>query len=222
MQQSKNIKETIEFFMSKMPNLDQQTQADVRSGKKEFHEADFYIRKKLGGGTGIQDLIKETDSLAASITNIDKAKLYKGQDLLLFGIGMAYAYSAATTTPDTQDYSSNIYKINDVEADAGAGVVAGVGVPVRYIPVSVVNSEFAFTAGGNLIYKGRTKKFFAEASAGYAAEANDENCVLLKLPKLVKAEALLKMQLEFGADAPALANNHFVEVRLSGLYLADR
>lgn len=222
MQQFRNIKETIDFFMTKMPHLDQQTQADVRSGKKEFHEADFYIRKKLQGGTGIQDLIKETDSLEACVTSIDKAKLYKGQDLLLLGIGLAYAYNAATTTPDTQDYTGNIYKINDVEADAGAGVVAGVGVPVRYIPVSIVNSDFTLTAGGNLIFKSRTRKFLAEATAGYAIEANDENCVLLKLPKLVKAESLLKMQMEFGANAPALANNHFIEVRLLGLYLADR
>lgn len=219
MQQLKSINETLEYFMKKMLILDQQTQADIKSGKKEFHAADFYIRKKLGGGTGIQDIIKETDSLAAAVTNIDKAKLYKGQDLLLTSIGLAYAYSASTTTVDTQDYSSNIYKINDVVAD---DVMTAVGVPVRYIPVGICNAEFSMSAGGNLIYKSRVRKFLSEATAGYAAEANDENCVLLQVPKLVQAEKLLKMQLEFGANAAALSNNHFIEVRLQGLYLADR
>ena len=222
MQALKNINEAIAFFESKAHLLDAQTQADIKSGKKEFQLADFYIRKKLSGGSGIIDLIKETDSLSPSVTNIDKAKLYAGQHLLLMAVGLAYGFSAAAVTVDTIDYSSNIYKINDVEADAGAGVVAGVGVPVRYIPTSIVNSEFEITAGGNRIYKSRTKKFFSEAISGYGIEANDENCVLLQAPKIIAAEKLIKMQMEFGANSPALVNNHFIEVRLIGIYTADR
>ena len=58
MQALKNINEALAFFEGKAHLLDAQTQADIKSGKKEFHLADFYIRKKLSGGSGIIDLIK--------------------------------------------------------------------------------------------------------------------------------------------------------------------
>jgi len=218
------LKETIreravEFFMSKLKEMDSQTQADIESGKKELHTADFYIRKKLSGGTGIVKIITETDTLAPAVTNIDKAKFYPGQHMALSAIGIAYGYSATSDQVDNADLSSNIYKINNVVADDD---MTSLGVPVRYIPVSIVNAEFTLTAGSKLIYKSRAKKFFAESTGGYAAEANDENAVLLVVPKLILAEKLLGMQLEFGQNAPALTNNHFIEVRLQGVYVVDK
>ncbi len=218
------LKETIkeravEFFMSKLREMDTQTQSDIESGKKELHTADFYVRKKLSGGTGIVKLITETDTLAPAVTNIDKAKFYPGQHMALSAIGMAYGYHATSDQVDNADYSSNIYKINDIVAD---DALTSLGVPVRYVPTSIVNSEFTLTAGSKMLYKSRTKKFFAEANSGYAIEANDENGVLLVVPKLILAEKLLGMQLEFGQNAPALVNNHFIEVRLMGVFVADK
>ncbi len=219
MQTLTNYKEQIAFFMSKMPNLSKQTQEDINSGKKEFMLADFYIRKLISSAAGIVDFLKETDTLAPGLSNIDKGKLYQGQDMLLTSIGIAYGYHASVTTPETQDYSSNIYKINDIVAD---DVLTSLGVPVRYIPISIVNSEFTLINGGNTIYKSRTKKFFAENTSGLGIEGNDENNVLLPVPKVIHADRAIRMQFEFSANAAALSNKNFLEVRLQGLVLVDR
>ena len=166
--------------MSKLGEMDAQTQADIKNGRKELHTADFYIRKKLSSGTGIVKLIVETDTLAPGVTNIDKGKLYPGNHLVITAIGLAYGYSASSANVDNGDYSSNIYKINDVapddtmvKSDVATASYQGVGVPVRYIPVGIVNSEFTLTAGGKLIFKSRAKKFFAEATSGFAASRSE-------------------------------------------------
>lgn len=185
--------------------LDEQTKRDIASGKKEYYLADFYIRKKITGD-GIVDIMKETDSLQAGVTNIDKAKLYSGTFLALTGLGLSYGFTAAggSTNADAVDYSNAI---------AGATT----------IPTRLVNSEFTCKVGGSLVLKSRTKRFLARAATEYSIEANDENTLLLPVPKLIEGDKKIELSIEFPQNGAAFAaGNHFVEIRMQGVYIGDR
>lgn len=183
--------------------MDRQTIMDIKSGKKEYYMGDFYIRKKISGD-GIVDILKETDSLQAGVTNIDKAKLYPGTFLALTAVGISYGFHASNTAADSIDYSTAI---------AGANP----------IPTRLVNSEFTAKVGGSTLLKARTKKFFTRGSVEYGVEANDENALLLPVPKLIEGDKKIELSLEFPQNGAAFATgNHFVEIRLQGVYIGDR
>lgn len=218
------IKESIQercsaFLMEKLSKMDIQTQTEVKEGRKEIHSSDFYIRKKLSGTTGIIDVILPTDSFQKGTTNIDKARLGKGQYLAVGGLMIKYAYHASTTTPDTQEYANNVFKTNDLDPDL---VTAGFAIPARYVPISIQNAEIVVQAGGNLIYKGRMSEFFATSTVGFGVDANDENKKIFALPKLIPADTLISIQVLFGDNVTALSNNHFLEVSFVGAYVGDR
>lgn len=208
MQSSKNtILDRAAVFLnhpSIRARIDKQTLEDISTGRKELFMADFYIRKQLSSVGGIVDIVKEIDSLQPGVTNIDKAKLYPGNYLGLSSIGLSYGYDATEIHPDGISYSN---AINGTQV----------------IPIRFVNSDFMIKAGGNLLMKCRTKKFLSHTALEYGIEANDENNLLLKQPKLIPSEKKIEIQIEFPANAPAMASgNHFVEIRLEGLYIGDR
>lgn len=184
--------------------LDKQTLTDIASQKKEFFMADFYIRKKLHSVSGIVDIIKETDSLQAGVTNIDKSKLYPGVYLALTSVGISYGFDASEQNADAITYSSAIKS-------------------TPATPVKFVNSEFTLKAGGNVLLKCRTKRFLSLTSTEYAIEANDENNLLLPVPKLIAGEKKIEALLEFADNGAAMPEgNHFIEIRLQGVYIGDR
>ena len=184
--------------------LDKQTVADIASGKKEYFMADFYIRKRLQSTSGIVDIIKETDSLQASVTNIDKAKLYPGVYLGLTAVGIGYGFDAAEQNADAISYTSAIK-----------------AAPLT--PIKFVNSEFTLKSGGNVLLKARTKRFLALTTTEHFIEGNDENNLLLPIPKLIAGEKKIEALLEFGNNGAAMPEgNHFIEIRLMGAYIGDR
>ena len=190
--------------------MDAETVSAINDGTKEFFMADFYIRKKLAGFSGIVDLIKSTDQKDVAVTNLDKGFIPKGVYMALCAVGLAYAYDAQTgngaiNTPGAFRYSSSEY--------------------LATIPTKLINSEFHLLNGNKVLAKGiRAKKFFANAYAEYGVEANDENVVILPQPKFVSHDKPLVAQFEFSAtdNIAAPSNSHYVEIRLIGVYVADR
>ena len=190
--------------------MNSETRTAIDEGTKEFYIADFYIRKKLPGFSGIVDVIKSVDQKDVGVTNLDKGFIPKGVYLALCAVGIAYAYdgqsgNAGINTPGAFRYSSSEY--------------------LSTIPTKLINSEFHLLNGNKVLMKSvRTKKFFANAYAEYGVEANDENVVLLTQPKFVDHEKQLYAQFEFSStdNLSAPANSHYVEIRLLGVYVADR
>lgn len=187
-----------------LARMDAQTQADIKAGKKEFYLADFYARKKLPGFAGIIDIIKETDNLKCGVTSLDKGKLPDNAIMALCSVGISYGYEAAITDkPSEQRYASSEY--------------------LNTIPTKVLNSEFKLLNGDKKLLAARTKKFFANAYADFGSEANDENAVILPQPKLILSDKRIKAQFEFAEDGLAApANAHYIELRLTGVVVADR
>lgn len=189
-----------------LSRMDEQTQSDIRTGKKEFFLADFFIRKRISGFAGTIDLIKEIDNKQTGINNIDKALLPNGTYMALCVVGLAYGLDPAATTPDIPAgvrYSSSEY--------------------LNTFPTKIINSEFNLLNGDKPVLKARTKKFFANAYAEYGGEANDENGVILPQPKLIDYRKKVKAQLEFAEDNTVVPGGaHYLEVRLIGVYVGDR
>jgi hypothetical protein len=189
-----------------LARMDDQTRSDMNAGKKEFFLADFYIRKKLSGFAGTIDLIKEIDNKQVGVNNMDKGVLPTGTYMALCVVGASYALDSAAVTPDIPAglrYSSAEY--------------------LNTIPTKIINSEFTLLNGDKPVMKVRTKKFFANAYAEFGGEANEENGVVLPQPKLLDYRKKIKLQLEFAEDATAIpSGNHYLEIRLAGVYVGDR
>lgn len=189
-----------------LARMDEQTQADIRNGRKEFFLADFFIRKRIPGFAGTIDLIKEVDNRQVGINNLDKALLPTGTYMALCIAGLSYGLDPASTNPDIPAgirYSSSEY--------------------LNTIPTKIINSEFNLLNGDKPVLKVRTKKFFANAYAEFAGEANEENGVVLPQPKLLDYRKKVKAQLEFAEDNTAVpAGAHYLEVRLVGVFVGDR
>ncbi len=206
---SKNILERGAEFLKQpevLARMDSETQNAIREGRKEFITADFYIRKKVAGFAGIIDLIQPTDDKKVGVTNLDKGKLpLQGSYMAVVCIGLSYGFSNAQIAPIASElrYASSEYLNN--------------------LPVKLVNSEFKLLVQDKPLLNARTKKFFANAYADYGVEANDENAVLLSTPKLIDSNKAIKAQLEFAEDTlGAPAGQHFIEVRIIGVMIADR
>lgn len=186
--------------------MDDQTQADIKAGKKEFFLADFYIRKKIQGFAGTIDLIKEIDNRLVGVNNLDKGVLPTGTYMALCAVGISYALDPANTVPEIPSgvrYSSAEY--------------------LNTLPTKIVNSEFNLLNGDKPVLKVRTKKFFSNGYAEFGGEANEENGVILPQPKLLDYRKKVKAQLEFAEDTTVVpAGTHYLEVRLMGVYVGDR
>jgi len=207
MQQSKNaILEAGAKFLSSddvLARLPKQIQEDIRSGKKEFAYAEFYMRKLLSGQSGIVQVIKETDDKTAGVTNMDKGKLPEDVYMAVVGVGIAYAYSATLTNVRAVRYSNSEY--------------------LNTITTQFINSDFRLKNGDRTIIEARTKKFLANAYSEYGGEANEENAVILPQPKLIDPKKIVNAEFEFpdtGLTAPT--NNHFVEIVMYGVKVVDR
>ncbi len=189
-----------------LARMDEQTQADIKAGKKEFFLSDFFIRKRISGFAGTIDLIKEIDNRQVGINNLDKGLLPNGIYMALCQVGLGYAYDPIATTPD----------IPAGLRYAGAEIFAS-------FPTKIINSEFNILNGDKPLLKTRTKKFFINGSSEYGSEANDENGVLLPQPKLLDYRKKVKAQLEFAEDnTPITPGAHYLEVRLIGVHVGDR
>lgn len=145
------------------------------------------------------DIIKETDSLQVGVTNIDKSKLYPGVYLALTSVGISYGFDASEQNADAITYSSAIKSTPTT-------------------PIKFVNSEFTLKAGGNVLFKCRTKRFLSLTATEYAIEANDENNLLLPVPKLIAGEKKIEALLEFADNGAAMPEgNHFIEIHFEGV-----
>lgn len=205
---SKTILERGAVFLQSpeiLARIDDQTKADIQAGKKEFFIGDFYIRKKLNGFAGTIDVIKPTDDKKVGINNLDKGLLPQGTYMALLSIGVSYGFDAVPG--------------NDIPA----GVRYSSAEYLNTVPTKIINSEFNLLNGDKPLAKLRTKKFFANAYAELASEANEENGVNLPQPKLVDYRKAIKAQFEFADDVTAVPSGaHYVEIRLSGVYVGDR
>ena len=203
----KDIFERCSDFLKEKNTLDKmdaQVVADIQNDKKEFYQADFFIRKKVSGFAGTVDLIESTDVKATGVTNMDKGELPSKSYLAIGAVGLSYGYSTSgSAAPSEIRYCNSEY--------------------LNTIPTKIINSEFELKSDDKVILRCRTKKFFSNSYADYGVEANDENAVILPSPKLASSDKKILPQLKFASDSLAAPSNyHFIEVRILGVYVGDR
>lgn len=182
----------------------------LKEGKKEFAYAEFYFRKRLSAiSAGIIDIIKSTDVLTAGERNFDKGILPIDVYMSLVSVQVNYAFDSNSTTgpqPSAQNYSNSEY--------------------FNTIHKQFRNSDFRLKAGNRPILECLTKTFLADSLGGYAANANEENGLMLPTPKLLGPKAKLEAQIEFPSNSVTATsdstNNHSVEIIMRGVKLVDR
>jgi hypothetical protein len=174
---------------------------DIKSGKIQIRDHKIYIRRQLTGG-GIQDILRETNTKEAGITNIDKNRLPKGQYFMLKGISLAYG-TAVAAIPPASPIAIAYTKIN-----------MPTHIPV--IPFEVLNAELSLQVSGTkLIDELPIKDLFLEGS--FEAVNEEKGIYLFEVPKLIPAEQIIQIQMNFGVNTLPVANDHYVEVNLHGL-----
>lgn len=196
------------FLMSQTGKLPIDNKVDIASGKAQFTLMDKYLRKQLAGGNQ-QELVLSAENDEVGLKNFDGNALANGENMVVSGIKLSYAYSASSTDPKAQIYTNAM----DAET-AGSSPLA--------VPAAFINGEIEFRVEGTSVLRLPVKKFFRESlSVGVGVEGGADT-VQLPSPILLKARQAFSIVIH-GANGVALpANNHFVEVRLMGSGIIGR
>lgn len=181
--------------------MDQQTQLDIKAGKKEFAYYEVYVRYRI---TSVGTLNKITDTSQVKkngVTNLNNAKHDDGVVAAVTNVGLSYGFHATKTDVADIQYSSSEYYAT--------------------IPEAIKNAEISVKNGNKAILNCRTKRLFSNSLAEIGLEASGDNDLALPQPKYVD-NAPYEIIIDT-TNMPALpSGNHFVEVRLTGVKVIDR
>lgn len=219
----------VEFFntMVKKGALTQQDLLDYNEGKKVFYSGELYVRKYIGTTlSGNVDVITENEVEVLTRCNLSKGRVPDEMNLIMSHFELNYGVSTTAgdaTTPEIVEYTNQIFSLNDVEADAGASVVAAGIVAVRAIPTRFVNAEYELKCDGGLVDKGRVKELLTRNTTSYGANSNGENKRMLYWPKLLPAGKKLELIIKFPTVGTTPGSSYFfVEAVMKGMYLGKR
>lgn len=216
---------SVAFFetMVKKGELNQQDLLDIKEGKKQLQTEELFIRKILTGTAGVVEVINENDVTKNCITNLSKGSVPADKNIIVTKIGLRFGWTAAAADAAAVNYTNAIYDIADVQADAGANVVAGASVYARRIPVQIQNSEYELVVDGIVMDKGRTSELLTQNVAVDATNGSSKNFRELEWPKLFRADKRVQLNLKFPENGAAVpAGTYYVELVVKGLGLAKR
>lgn len=193
-------------LMAKADQLSEQSRKEIFSGKAEFIEREYYLRRKyVGNGDGIQRLIEAADEKQTGIQNFNGEKLSENEDNVITAIKLAYGFSTANPAPSPD----NVAYVNGQDAETGGTV------PLA-IPANFLNGEIEISVAGKPVYEGSIKRFFREGlSVGTGVEGGSD-AVQLKRPLLVRRGETIQVSLrgaKGGAIVQSATSNHYVEVK---------
>jgi hypothetical protein len=203
--------------------LTQQDVDDLLNGKKDIYSATMFARKKLGQNPGGKiDVITKADKAEIGITNFESGKVPSDMNFICTGMQINYGFSATEIDPSAVDYRNTIFAIDDEKLDAGT-VATGNGVVSQFIPTRYVNAEYkvASTAGGQLM-AGMVKDALNYGVSSDGVNHNESNVIVLRQPKLFKANQDLTLELLFPAAGTFAAGYHYTEVLFQGFSLSSK
>jgi len=212
----------LEFFKEMAPKyLSEQDLKDYQAGRKTLYSGELYIRKQLGSLGGIQAVIDENDVQKATRCNLSKGRVPAEMNLVASHVQIRYGYSLALVLPELVDYTNTIYDLADKDFDAGT-VGTGDTVYKRAVPVAFANSEYEIKCDDGLVDKGRTVELLTRNVTNDGANGSAKNAIMLKMPKFLRADKTLRLDLRFPDTAVTPAGNHYVEFAIKGIYLGKR
>ncbi|MGE0638388.1 MAG: hypothetical protein AB7G44_07080 [Bacteroidia bacterium] len=198
--------------------FDKQDQADIAAGKARFFDADYYLRKRVVGGTGQEELVIKAEAQSRGIKNFDKDFLPEGVNLAASTIRVAYG--VADVLAATIPLAHEIIYTNAQDAETG------VGTPLT-IPAQLLNAELLISQDGKPVVSFPMAKFFRDSfSVGIGTQGNQDS-VHMRSFRLLKGGKPFTASILWPEGSAALATlsptnpgvntlKHFVEVRLMG------
>jgi hypothetical protein len=173
--------------------LDTDSRAFLGNGELAFEDAHFYVKKEITSMSGINDLVKPSDSEEVGIRSIDRARLPNLQNLILQKVIVRFATHATETDPAKLTFSSKMPSI-------------AIG--------ALINGEIEIAQDGKTILRLPARSFFNAADVDNV----DNEGVELKNWRLIKAERPIEIKLHCANGETALVGsekNH-LEVVLVG------
>jgi hypothetical protein len=214
----------LEFFEKQVQagKLSQQDTSDYKSGSKQLITDEIFIRKQLGGLSGVQEFINENDVQKNCISNLSKGTIPVEKNLVIDLVGIRYGFSATAVDPALVSYTNAIFNINDTAFDGGATATGG-EVYERLIPVVLQNAEYEIKCDGGIVDRGRVCDLLTHNVSLDGVNGHDKNFRMLEWPKLLAAGKRLECNFKFPEAPSALpAGNHYVELVLKGLGMGKR
>lgn len=93
------VEEHLISWLERSGKVDNNTAAQYRSGRLRLVSAFFYLRYKITGLSGIQEILNAQSTKETGITNLHQGKLDKGVNACIDRILVGYATHASTTDP---------------------------------------------------------------------------------------------------------------------------
>jgi hypothetical protein len=214
----------LEFFEKQVAagKLSNQDTDDYKKGYKQLITDDIFIRKQLGGLSGVQEFINENDVQKNCITNLSKGSIPVEKNLVIDLIGIKYGFSTTQIDPALVSYTNTTFSINDTGFDAGSTATGG-EVYERLIPVVLQNAEYEIKCDGGIVDRGRVCDLLTQNVSVDGVNGHDKNFRMLEWPKLLSAGKRLECNFKFPEAASVLPPGfHYVELVLKGLGLGKR
>jgi hypothetical protein len=192
----------------------------IRAGEIVPVQKIYRFAKNLSGLSGIQKLYDDTKSKTTGVTNIEKAKF--DNDLLLLGIGLEVAFSAANLNSDAliaaADFSNKVLApAAFTDSDLATATITSLRASAALrIEPNLRNSLLKYSVAGKDIFEGFGDDLLADgfATNTEGVNADFQNFLsLLQSPRVVKASELVTPTLEIPAAVAnyyAVRINHFV------------
>lgn len=214
----------VEFFEKAVARgvLSQQDLKDYQEQKKQFQTEEIFLRKKLGGLSGVIEFINENDVRKNCITNLSKGRVPEEKNIIVDKIGVRFGYSATDIDPALVAYTNAVFNIADTDMDAGA-TATGDTVYARVIPVQFQNAEYELKSDGVLIDAGRMEDLLSQNVSVDGVNGADKNYKQLEWPKLLLSGKTVTFDIKFPEAPSSIPTGFFyAELVAKGLGLGKR
>ncbi len=187
--------EGMKFLDTQVENLNPYSKGLAKEKRLRYEDKVIYIRKRVDGKSGIQELFENSDDKVPGITNLSQQKLSDGENLAVERIEVNFAPLAASMA------SASDAKFKPLEPGTSDAIL--------------LNSELELSSEGNTILRLPLNKFVDT----YLNGAGQKNGYNLKSPRLIKEKETIQIRLLYpngSTTAVTTDQKAYIDVALIG------
>lgn len=199
--------------------LDKQDQENIAAGKARFFDADYYLRHRIVGGTGQEELVIKAEAQVRGVKNFDKDYLPEGVNVGASVIRLAYGVSDTPAAQTVQPWE--VYYTNAQDAETGQPTTPST------IPTALLNAEILISQDDKPVVSFPVAKFFRDTFSVGIGTQGKEDSVHMRSFRLLKGGKPFKASILWPEGSAALPTTfvgqtlgntlkHFLEVRIMG------
>jgi hypothetical protein len=189
-------------FLSKVSGkLDSETIRRINNGEVKLEEVAHYVRKRIDGQGGTNELINNTTVEKNGTVSFDKARLHEGEHLVLKGLRLGWTKTAKPAGTDPGGATDPALVVYSPKKDAT-------------MPPALRGANVIISQDNKVIFKRSVEDILADQLKDGGSE---ENAYQLRTWKTILAGRSFSIAIEY-ADGQAVPTDahHFLEVRMYG------